>query len=235
MQRTVKLVLALAIVASLVLGLVPVAMSADGQRAGGSNRTWSPPVEAYMVISAKNVTPDVAYFDVTSHAVRMADGKAVSRDFTVPLAGQYYFGNDTAIIKMNKPSKAKVMWDNKTRHRPGSRLGGPGGEGGRRPAMVDYGNATLNVAGTSAVVAMKDLSKAGDNRTLQFSNMNVYLPNGSLSAYRLSTPVTTSMHNRTMTFVGNPETGAIMRGLFASTDRFPANAGPVRLTDIDAK
>jgi hypothetical protein len=247
-ERTLKVILALLIVASLVLVLAPAALSQYGPpRSGDGNRTPPPPPEEiYMVISAKNVTGTSATFDVTGEAVRTADGRAMVGNYTTPRAGEYFFGNDTAIISGGeRPHKGeRVAAFGKTgRHRPmamGNRSPGERGPppGGQRPVMGYYNNSTINVAGATAVVAMKNITGMTHlgNRTVQFqfTDMLVYLPDGSTTTHKLSTPVTVTIAGGTITVKANPDVRGILQGFIGSGNRFPANAGPVKLMDIDA-
>lgn len=247
------MILALLIVTSLVLVLVPAAISQYGPpRAGDVNRTPPPPPEEiYMVISAKNVTGTSATFDVIGQAIRTADGRATARNFTTPMAGEYFFDNDTAIISGgDRPPRGERAMAAGPRGRyrameAGNRSPGERGPGERgpppgwsRPVMGYYNNTTLNVAGATAVVAMKNITGfTYGNRThqFQFTEMPVYLPDGSVTTHKLSTPVTVTMVNRTITVMANPEVRGILQGFIGSGNRFPANAGPVKLIDIDAR
>lgn len=246
MERTLKAILALLIMTSLMLVLAPAALSQYGPpRAGDGNRTPPPPPEEiYMVISAKNVTGTSATFDVIGQAIRTADGRATARNFTRPMTGEYFFDNDTAIISGGDrpPRGERAMAGPRGRHRAmeaGNRSPGERGPppGGPRPVMGYYNNTTLDVAGATAVVAMKNITGfTYGNRThqFQFTDMPVYLPDGSATTHKLSTPVTVTMANRTITVKANPEVRSIMQGFIGSGNRFPTNAGPVKLTDIDA-
>jgi hypothetical protein len=71
-----------------------------------------------------------------------------------PRSGTYYFANDTAVIPFANAT--------------GKKHG--------KPAMGDYSNATINVAGASAVVAMKNVTMTGKgkgNFEIQFTNMGI--------------------------------------------------------------
>jgi hypothetical protein len=135
----------------------------------------------------------------------------------MPKSGTYYFANDTAVIPFgNKTNKTRA-----------------------KPVKGDYSNATINVAGASAVVAMKNVTMTGKGKgslEIQFTDMGVYLPNGTVKTYKLSAPakVMKSADSSSMMIVGNPSVRAALQGALMSGATFPANAKPVMLKDVDA-
>ena len=66
--------------------------------------------------------------------------------------------------------------------------------------------------------------------------MSVYLPDATAKSYTLATPasITRSADNKSMMIVGNPSVRAALQDIQTSGARFPANAMPVMLKDIDA-
>ena len=103
--------------------------------------------------------------------IKTKEGKVTTMDFAKPISGQYFFSNDTAIITMG----------NKT------------GEKHQKPVMGDYSNATIKVAGASAVMVKKNITVIKHDKSgfeMQFTGISVYLPDGTVKSYTLSKPVT---------------------------------------------
>ncbi len=205
-------------VASLAALIVPVALS-QGQGPGMKNRrgmAWAPD-EIYNVVSVTGATDTSVSFDILGSAIKGKDGKVVFMNESTKRSGTYYFANDTAIIPF------AVRTD---KNRP-------------RPVIGDYSNASVNVAGASAVVTLKNLTMAGKSNGeagARFTVMGVYLPGGAGKSYTLATParIMRSADNKSMMIVGNPSVRTALQDIQTSGARFPANAKPVMLKDIDA-
>lgn len=204
--------------ASLAALIVPVALS-QGQGPGMKDRrgtAWAVD-EIYNVISMTGATDTSVSFDIMGSAIKGKDGKVVFMNESAKRSGTYYFANDTMII----PFAGKT-----DRQR-------------QRPVMGNYSDASVNVAGASAVVTMKNLTMAGrgtGEAGAQFTGLGVYLPDGTAKSYTLTTParIMRSADNKSMMIVGNPSMRAAMQDIQASGARFPADAKPVMLKDIDA-
>jgi len=246
-QRSTKIVLTLLLAASLLSMIAPTAISIGGgtsKASDANNHTWKAPTELYMVISAKNVTTTSASFDIIGHAMRTDDGKALSKNISKPVAGQYFFANDTAVISMgdkprNRTHDNKTGDGNRTWKKPGNNQSRTHpGENGKGPGLGDYDTTTINVAGGSAVVAWKNVtqvSKDQDKIQLQSSDLLIYVPDGTVQYHQLSTPIvmTVSFKDHVATITGNPELRSYLMGIMQSGNRFPADASPVLLKTID--
>lgn len=173
--------------------------------------------EIYAAIKVTGATNSSATYDIMNIAIKGKDGKVVTMSPATPISGTYYFANDTAVIPLS----------NKT------------GVGRHKPVMGDYSNATINVAGASAVIAMKNVTTvkhAKGNFETQFTGLSVYLPDGSTKSYTLTTPVRIvgTKDKKTVTVIANPAMRADIRDALAGNATFPANAAPVPLKTIDA-
>lgn len=216
-KRTISIVLTLLLTASLLLVLVPGALSQGMQQPGNRSGKAMNVDEIYAAVKVTGATNSSATYDIMNIAVKGKDGKVATMSPAKPLAGTYYFANDTAIIPMG----------NKT------------GVGRHKPVAGDYSNATIKVAGASAVIAMKNVTtvKQGKgNFETQFTGISVYLPDGSVKSYTLTTPVRIvgSRDKKTVTVIANPAMRADLQSAMAGNATFPANAAPVPLKTIDA-
>ena len=215
MQRTTKLVLALLLAVALATLLVPAALTQGHGHNGRSRSGWAPD-EMYHVMKVTGSSKGAVNFDILATAVKGKDGKVAVMPMDTPRSGTYYFANDTAVI----PFVSKT------------------GKKHSRPVTGDYGNATINVSGASAVVAMKNLTmigKGGRNFEIEFGDLGIYLPDGTVKAYKLSAPgkVMKSPDNSSMLIVGNPSLRAALQGVFNSSATFPPGAKPVPLVTVD--
>jgi hypothetical protein len=214
-QRTTKIVLVLLLAAALAAFIVPAALTQGTNNNGKKGAGWAPD-EMYHVIKVTNSSSSMVNFDILATAVKGKDGKAISMTPTTPKSGTYYFANDTAVIPFgNKTNKTRT-----------------------KPVKGDYNNATINVAGGNAVIAMKNVNMTGKGKgdfQVQFSDVGVYLPNGSMKTYKLSAPakIMRSPDNSSMMIVGNPSLRTAMQGALMGGTTFPANSKPVMLKTVD--
>jgi hypothetical protein len=204
--------------ATLAALFIPAALS-QGMNHNGKGRAGWAPDEMYHVIKVTNSSDSMVNFDILSTAIKGKDGQVITMTQKTPKSGTYYFANDTAVIPFGK----KTNKTDKTRE---------------RPVKGNYSNATINVAGASAVVAMKNLTMSGKDKgsfEVQFTDMGIYLPNGTAKTYKLSTPakVMKSADNSSMMIVGNPSVRTVLQGALMGGTTFPANAKAVMLKTVD--
>jgi hypothetical protein len=171
--------------------------------------------EIYAAVKVTGATNSSATYDIMNIVVKGKDGKVVTMSPATPLSGTYYFANDTAIVPMG----------NKT--------------GRHKPVAGNYNNATINVAGASAVIAMKNVTtirQGKGNFETQFTGLSVYLPDGTTKAFSLTTParIVGSKDKKTVTVIANPAMRADLQGAMVGNATFPATAVPVPLKTIDA-
>lgn len=254
MQRsTIKVVLTLFVTASLLLVLAPMASSQVINQQGMADKggkAWNIS-EAYSSIKVTGMTNDSVTYQIIGHAMKDKDGKVAIQNMTKPMYIQYFFANDTAIIPMDgawgNKSHMDGAWGNKT---PGyklpgnksmdNRTAGNRSEWKHHKGMVDYNNATINVAGANAVLAMKNITVLRHDKggfEMQYTDIAVYLPDGTAKTYKLSKPVkiTASKDKKTVTMTGSPEFRADLMDALKGALMFPANAAPLPLKTIDAK
>lgn len=218
-KRTVKVVLALFIVASLLLALVPTAMSKgmDAQGWKGKSEKLKNIDEVYESIAFMGSKDGVTTINILNAAVKDKSGNVTVMNFTKPITAQYFSSNNTFVVtKVNKT-----------------------GEKRQKPVRTDYNSATINPAGASGVVALKNITMLKmDNKTaeFQFTGLSVYLPDSSVKSYTFTTPVkiVKSWSNMTTT-IDNPMVMADLQDALKGGAKFPANAAPVPLKTIDAK
>jgi hypothetical protein len=217
-QRTTKIVLVLLLAAALAVLIVPVALTQGSNHNGKGRHSWAPD-EMYHAIKVTNTSSTMVNFDILATAIKGKDGRVIMMTPTTPKSGTYYFANDTAVIPFSHKT-------NKTDGTHG------------KPTRGNYTNATINVAGANAIVAMKNVTMTGKDKgnfQVQFTNVGVYLPNGTVMTYPLSTPakVMKSADNSSMLIVGNPSLRAAMQGALMTGTTFSANAKPVMLKTVD--
>jgi type 1 fimbria pilin len=173
--------------------------------------------EVYHVIKVTGIKNDSCTFDIMSAAVKGKDGKVTMMDFSKPVSAEYFF------------TTGKIAFSPKERA-PGARP---------KPVTVDYANASLKVAGASAVLAVKDITvlKHDRNETeLQFGGLSVYLPDGTIKSYPYSPPVKVvwAKADMTATISGNPSFVNDLREALKGGATFPASAPPLPLKNVDA-
>lgn len=206
--------MAMLVIASLLLVLVPAA---------SAQRPWRPGVlvragnvdEMYAAILITGMNDQSVSYDVLNTAVKGKDGRVSIMNPAKPLSVTYYFSNDTAAFQDRK------------------KVGGTR----QKPVRTGYDNATISPAGASAVIAMKNVTtKRGiTGMESQFTGLSVYLPDGSVKSYTLTTPVrfVSSTTARTVSMVATPEYRAFMQDALKNGAKFPADASAVPLKKID--
>jgi hypothetical protein len=211
---------ALAILAtiSLLLGLMASsAVQGQGQK---KLETLNPAnmdtmYHAYVVTGTSG---DSVTLNVLNSVVKNKDGSVLAKDLTPPTPIQYFYANDT------------VKLGSKDRMTLGELQG---------YTKEDYDTATINVAGASAVMAAKHVGASMKDGNIQFQipGFSVYLPDGTVKTYKFDTPLTASMApgSTTMTTTGNPQLKAAIQDIAKEGVKFPANAAPIKIKDIDAK
>ncbi len=216
-RRTINILLAICVIASLLLVLTPGALSQGMHRANNTTKAWNVD-EIYSAIKVTGITNNSASYDIMNAVIKSKEGKVGTMDFVKPISGQYFFSNDTGFITMGTKT----------------------GEKKNKPVEGDYNNATIKVAGASAVMVKKNITVTKHDKNgfeMQFTGLSVYLPDGTEKSYMLSKPVivTGSKDGKTMKVVGSPELKADIQDALMGGKTFSANAAPVSLKTIDSK
>ena len=226
MQKiTISILLGIFIVIAAGLLLAPGVLSQGTHHHMWNNTTkkWNID-ESYSAIKVTGVTNTTVTYEIMNAVMKDKDGKVYSMDFAKPLSGKYFLANNTIIV-----SKGEMSHHDHN-----------GGKMHHNIMKGDYSNATIKVAGASAVIAKKDIKvlKQDKNSTqIQFSGIGVYLPDGTVKNYKLSTPVVVTMARGTkeIKVVATAELKNDLMDALKGSAHFPANAAPVPLKKIDGK
>lgn len=209
-MKSVRISLALSLVLVLLLALVPGAMAHGEYRA----HDWMKSHEIERIDIVKTVTGtsgNSVTFDVPGMAVKGKEGEVASFTFPTPLDGRY---NTTAGMGFISTKNSKTS----------------------DIAIRPYANATLNVAGASAVMSMKGIKvllKEDDYFIFEFHKLGLYLPNGKGMEFKLEKPVKViySKDRKMLVIDAYPELTDSMSGTYTGAT-FPASAQPVLIKDI---
>ncbi len=225
MQKlTLKAVIALLIVSSLLLALAPMAMSRGMDGWKGKSGKLQNIDEVYESVAYVGTKDGVTTLNILGAAIKDKGGNVTILNITKPVTVNFYSSNNTAVI--NKGMKIMNKTGNKTMGMH------------KKPVKMDYNSATINPAGASGIVALKNITMLKmDNTTaeFQFNAISVYLPDGKVKSYSFTTPVKVvkSWKDRTSK-IDNPAVIANLQDAFKGGAKFPANAAPVSLKTIDA-
>lgn len=193
------------------MSFMPGSMADGGHR----GKAWMRSHEIERIDIVKTVTGvsgDSVMFSVPTMAVMGKKHEVATITFPTPLMGRYNLTNDVGYMSVKGVKSADI-------------------------AIRPFNNATLNVAGASAVMSMKDIKvllKKGDLFIFEYSKLGVYLPDGTAKVYKLEKPVkVTYMKDRHILVVDSYSslTKAMMSDM-TSAATFPANAAPVYIKDI---
>jgi len=172
----------------------------------------------YHAVVLTGMSGDSLTFNVLNTVLKGKDGSVLSKTLTPPTSVQYFYSNDTIKYGAEKRTALAEL------------------QGYTR---TDYNTATIDVAGASAVIAAKNMavSPKDGGIELQVTGFSVYLPDGTAKSYKLDTPIEAviTKDQKIMTATGNPQFRADLQDASKVGAKFPANAAPVKIKDIDAK
>jgi hypothetical protein len=209
-MRSVRISLAVSLVLMLLLALVPGAMAHSEYR--GHEWMKSHDIECIDIVKTITGTSgDHMTFKVPAMAVKGKEGKVATFTFPTPLEGSYNTSTDMGYISTRNAKTSDI-------------------------AIRPFANATLNVAGASAVMSMrgiKVLLKEDDLFVFEFHKIGMYLPDGKGMEYKLEKPVKViySKDRKTLVIDAYPGLTSSMSGAFTGAT-FPADAQPVLVKDI---
>ena len=198
-RRTIYIVLTLLVAALLLYAIAPGAIS-HGALLGNKSGKMMNIDESYAAIVITGVNDQSATYQVLSMGFKTKDNKAMVKSLKKPMTAQYFFSNNTVLISGDHMC-------NKTGNKTWKH---------HDHTLVDYKNATINVAGASAVIAKKNVTVLKhDNASteMQFTGMSVYLPDGTTKSYTFATPVKVvfSKKDKKATISGDPAFNADIR------------------------
>lgn len=172
----------------------------------------------YHAIAVTGVSGDAISFNVLNTVVKNKDGSVLTKDYTPPISVQYFYANDT-IKYGDKALSGYEEFQGYTR--------------------TDYNAATINVAGASAVIAGKDITVSPKDGGIEFQigSYSMYMPDGTAKSYKLEPAVKSVMATGKgpMTITVTPQLKAAVMDALKGGAKFPANAAPVKIMDIDTK
>ncbi|AFC99559.1 hypothetical protein Mtc_0798 [Methanocella conradii HZ254] len=211
-----KVLVILALGLTLILAVTGAASPGTGTLATGDKGIKNID-EAYHVVKVTGIRNESCTFDIMSVAVKGKDGKVAIMSFSKPISAEYFFSTGKVALSMKEKA-------------PGAYP---------KPVIVNYENATVNVAGASAVLAIKSLAVLRHDRNetdVQFSGLSAYLPDGKVKSYTFTPPVKLAhtKANMTATISGNPAFTEGLKEALKGGGTFPANAPAVPLKKIDA-
>lgn len=217
-KRNIAVALALLIIAPLLL--VPV----SGQVVQGQDQNKLVTLDPqnidtmYHAVVVTGMSSDSLTFNILNTVIKGKDGSVLTKDLAPPQSVQYFYANDT--LKLGDENRTKLV-----------EFGGF--------AKTDYNTAIINVAGASAVMAAKNFSVSPKDSDIEFrvTGFYMYLPDGTVKSYKLDTPasVVISRDQRIIATTSNPQFGAGLQDSLKGDAKFPADAAPVRIKDIDSK
>lgn len=205
-------ILAICIVLVMLVAFIPGAMADD---AGHGARGWMKSHEIERIDIVKTVTgqsDNSVMFDVPSMALMGKEGDVASVKFTTPLKGKYNATYDMGYISMMGAKSSDI-------------------------SVRPFDNATLNVAGASVVMTIKDIKvllKQEDLHVFEFSKLCVYMPDGTGKEYKLDKPakVIYSKDRKMLVVDAYPSLTNTMKSDYKVGAMFPADAPPIKVKDI---
>lgn len=215
-----KMMTVLALLATILLLLVLVACSAVQGQGQKKLETLNPGNidTMYHAVVVTGMSSDSLTFNVLNTVLKGKDGSVLSKTLTPPTSVQYFYANDT--IKYGAENRTAL-----------AELQGY--------ARTDYNTATIDVAGASAVMAVKNMAMSPKDGGVEFqvTGFSLYLPDGTAKSYKLDTPIKAviTKDQKIMTAKGNPQFRADLQDASKGGAKFSANAAPVKIKDIDAK
>jgi hypothetical protein len=217
-MRKTKILLALLVVGSLLLIAATGAVSRNVGTQTMAAKGTSSIDEIYYTIKDTGAKDGHYTFDVKEVAVKTRDGNVAMFKLTKPLVVDYSYSADKFVM----PMKGQLM------------------DMSAKPMVTSYDKANIDVAGASAVVALKDIKMLKQEKNmidLSFGSMSIYLPSGAVKSYTLSTPAKFegNMQTGTITISGSSAIRPGIQEAVKGMGTFQANAPAVPLSKVDAK
>jgi hypothetical protein len=209
-MRSIRTLLALGMILGLMVSLVPGAMAHGEYR--GHDWMRSHNIECIDIVKTITGTSgDHVTFKVPAMAVKGKEGEVASFNFPTPLDGSYNTSADMGYISTRNAKTADI-------------------------AIRPFANATLNVAGASAVMSMrgiKVLLKEDDLFIFEFHKIGMYMPDGKGMEYKLEKPIKViySKDRKMLVIDAYPGLTGSMSGIYTGAT-FPSDAQPVLIKDI---
>jgi hypothetical protein len=210
----------MAVLAAVALLFALTASSAvQGQQSGELKNVNPANMDTmYHAVVVTDMSSDSLAFNVLNSVVKNKDGSVLTKDLTPPMSVRYFYANDTVVHGGNGQAVSNEF---------------------QGYSSTDYDSATINVAGASAVIAGKgfNVSMRDGGMEFQVASFSAYMPDGTVKSYKLDTPIraTMSQDGKTMTAKGTPQLRAALQEIFSSGAKFPADAAPIKVKDIDAR
>jgi hypothetical protein len=165
-----------------------------------------------MVKTVTGQSGDSVMFNVPTMAIKGKEGEVATITFMTPLTGSYNKSYDMGYISTREGKSSDI-------------------------AVRPYDNATLNVAGGSVVVSMKDIKtilKEEDYVICEVGEIGVYMPDGTAKLYKLEKPVkVTYSKDRMMVVIDSyPSLSSEMMRDYKAGMTFPSGTPPIKIKDI---
>lgn len=209
-MKSIRTLMALGLVLMMLVSLVPGAMAHSEYR--GHEWMKSHDIECIDIVKTITGTSgDHVTFNVPAMAVKGKEGEVATFTFPTPLEGSYNTSADMGYISTRNAKTSDI-------------------------AIRPFANATLNVAGASAVMSMrgiKVLLKEDDLFVFEFHKIGMYLPDGKGREYKLEKPIKViySKDRKMLVIDAYPGLTGSMSGAFTGAT-FPSDARPVLVRDI---
>lgn len=216
------------ILAVVLLGCAPPALSLDDQSGSSTDERYSvsgptksrvgmgsAANEIYLGITVGNMSGGSVAYTIPYMAITGKDNLTTVYTFKTPLAGTYNATNDMGYISTATMVPATAVYDLAS-------------------------NSSLPVAGTSMVMSLKGITPVSGDATYKDSSVKqvgLMIPNGSMRTFTLDKPLRiTHSEDRKMVVVDSyPSFARQVRAVMGNTTTtFPAGTPPMSLMSIGA-
>lgn len=172
-------------------------------------------------ITVTGMADNSATFTVQNMAIGGKKGKVMVITLDRPLTGKYNMTKDMAYV-----STGDMAMDST-------------GMGGMSIRVDTPKNATIPVAGASAILGLSDIRieyMGKDYTVATFSKLSVYLPDGKVKTYHLEKPVKVvkSKERKSVAWDAYPGFTRALEDALKGGATFPADAMPLRMSDYAA-
>jgi hypothetical protein len=212
---TLRKILAVSVLVALLLAMAPAAWSDTGgrERGEGPYGKMGHKIKSIEVpITVTGMMDNSTSFTFSAASIEGKKGKAAVVTFDKPLTGTYNMSSDMAFISTKGVDGMSVRVD-------------------------AANNTTLPVAGASAVLGIGRIEteyRGKDLSISEFHKLSVHLPDGTVKAYDLEKPVKVikSKERKTVVWDAYPGFTDALKGALSSGATFPADASPMKVSDL---
>jgi hypothetical protein len=201
--------------AVILLAVIPVAWSHGGwhgDRSYGGHKMGHVLQRIDVPIAITGTKGDTSTFMIKDMGIQGKEDKAAVMTFDTPLNGACNASSDMAYISTKNAKQMNLK-------------------------IASVNESSLGVAGASAIMSMKDIKvlyKGKDYTLMEFGNLSMHMPDGTVKSYSLEKPVKLlySQDRDMLVMDAYPDVTKVLKESLVTGKTYPADAPPISLKSL---